>query len=325
MSDLSNSPSTISSYIQKAMTRKNPSQHAVSSSVQFEAKPKNSNDFEKLTATLLNSFQQNETPIFENTGQFTREFNNENFTLSKDDFSCENNGNLVKEILNKNPEIDPKISISLRKTELIRATNQISLKTIKSLISTINPPQSIVNIVLAYVSVLVKFDKTSKLLKIKPKTYENCIKIIENSDLAYKITYETAKICDIFEKDDRQKLLKIKGKYLAGWDMRPSAFSDRYYAARTILQYLINLCDCASENTIKNSPKQQNIKKNPDSPTRLLIEHKCVKIRENNDKNKIQNPKSRAKTPRLVKTYYQTQRPNKNEINSKRNEKKWNY
>ena len=56
--------------------------------------------------------------------------------------------------------------------------------------------------------------------------------------------------------------------------MRPEAFSDKYYSARTILYFILSLC-CYIGNDSPLSKRRNS----SDSPTRKLIEHKTLKTK----------------------------------------------
>ena len=161
--------------------------------------------------------------------------------------------------------------IDNKKAELIHSSNLITLRTIKDIISIIRPPQSIVNIVISYISMLAFVDIDGKIIRTN-KTYDNCIKSLSNSDYAHKITMNLVNYCDKISDEDKEKLEKIRAKYLAGWDMRPEAFSDKYYSARIILNFMLVFCNYIQERD--DSPRKS--KDNSSSPTRKLIEHKML-------------------------------------------------
>ena len=164
--------------------------------------------------------------------------------------------------------------VPVNKTDLIHAANKITMKIIKNICSIALPPQSVVNIVIAYVSVLCLIEQNKGLIGGKKKTYKNCLEALKNSERVHKITLTAF---DFIEKiSDKQKeiLRKIQEKYLVGWDMRPEAFSDKYYSARIVLHFILSLCN------YKESKRNAKVKNNSGSPTRKLIEHKTLKIQE---------------------------------------------
>ena len=163
--------------------------------------------------------------------------------------------------------------INKKHTEFIHATNLITVRTIKDLYAIEKPPQSVVNIIISYVSVLGLIDKSNKLIH-KNKTYANCKKTLKNAEYIQKITLELIKYCEQITDEEKKKLNKIRNKYLVGSDMRPEAFSDKYYSARTILYFILSLC-CYIGNDSPLSKRRNS----SDSPTRKLIEHKTLKTK----------------------------------------------
>jgi len=172
---------------------------------------------------------------------------------------------------------DKKMETTQSKTNLIHAANQITARIIKSITSIINPPQSVVNIIISYVAVLCLIDQNKSLIEDKRKTYKNCLTALKNIERVQKITIAAIKFVDKLTENQKKKLRKLRNKYLAGWDMRPEAFSDKYYSARVILYFLLSLLDYHEE-------AEEKIKRR-ESPTRLLIEHKTLKIKEAKQKN----------------------------------------
>eukprot|EP00826_Nyctotherus_ovalis_P051084 TRINITY_DN6365_c0_g2_i6.p1 TRINITY_DN6365_c0_g2~~TRINITY_DN6365_c0_g2_i6.p1 ORF type:complete len:460 (+),score=120.95 TRINITY_DN6365_c0_g2_i6:154-1533(+) len=158
------------------------------------------------------------------------------------------------------------------RANLIHAANQITSKIIKSITTILLPPQSVVNIIISYTAVLCLIDQSKSLIEDKRKTHKNCVTALQNIERVQKLTIAAIKFSDKLTDKEKKKLSKLKNKYLAGWDMRPEAFSDKYYSARVVLHFLVCLLECYEEKT--------RTRNSLESPTRLLIEHKTLKIQE---------------------------------------------
>ncbi len=139
--------------------------------------------------------------------------------------------------------------LDARRAELVRAVNQITRRTVRNVAATIKPPQAVVNIVIAYVSVLRLVQRGKKhavdegwiMSEEKPKTYLNCVEALGKDELVHQVTYEIVRHLDDATKEELARVRRLREKYLAGWDMRPAAFSDRHYSARTLLHFLLTL------------------------------------------------------------------------------------
>lgn len=186
------------------------------------------------------------------------------------------------------------------RANLIHAANQITPKIIKSITTILLPPQSVVNIVISYTAVLCLVDQSKSLIENKRKTHKNCVAALQNTERVQKLTIAAIRFSDKLTDNEKKKLTKLKNKYLAGWDMRPEAFSDKYYSARVILHFLTCLLECYEEKT--------RTRNSLESPTRLLIEHKTLKIQEAKEKQ--------AKQKKVVQTRAMTARGSKPDSSS---------
>jgi hypothetical protein len=146
-----------------------------------------------------------------------------------------------------------------RKSDLLRAINHVTVRTIQNISDTTKPTQAVINIMIAYLSILQNVEierypqaiQHKNRLKFLSKTYKNCIEMLKNTEMIYQLTYELISYATSANKEILKKLLKIRGKYLAGWDMKPSAFSDKNYSARTILHVLTSFLALVEVNNIK--------------------------------------------------------------------------
>ena len=259
---------TMSSYIQKALARNHHSQDKIFKpflseyqETKLDVKPRENglspltdvnNEVRQLADSLINTFHPSQT-------------DNPEDPIQQPPQPIKKNTDITKSLKTNIPLTD----LNLKKTELIHVVNLITVKTIKGIKSILRPPQSVVNIIISYVSILSLVDK-KKLIITKNKTYANCLKALDKEDYIYQITLELIKYCESAGEDDKKRLKKIRAKYLAGWDMRPEAFSDKYYTARTILHFLILLCDYV------DGTEEKKCNRREDSPTRKLIEHKVL-------------------------------------------------
>ena len=158
---------------------------------------------------------------------------------------------------------DIALNVMYRRNSLIHAGNLIDLKVLRNLKNIDRPSQSVINIIIAYICTLSLVDDDNKLVK-KHKVYQTCLKSLKNEEYILKITFELINRVDELTAENKKKLKKIYEKYLIGWDMRPSAFSDKFYNARIVLHFLILLYEYIE------GPKQIN-KKVALQPENLLI------------------------------------------------------
>lgn len=162
--------------------------------------------------------------------------------------------NLNEELSKKiqNEEIPIKYSELDRKKELMKdAINQIDVLTIQNFITIESPPQSVVNILIAFVSLLQRVKPSScvehlefkAMLQKTEKTYKNCLFVLRKLQVVHDITHSLFQYAETANEKEMKEILKIKHKYLAGWDMKPAGFSDANYSSRAILLMILRVFD----------------------------------------------------------------------------------
>ena len=161
--------------------------------------------------------------------------------VAKDDVVPANNDSNCGGGLGNSRGVNQSQAQSLKKIELVQAAKHINIETIKTAAAVFRPSQTVVNTIISYVSVLCQISKRA-ILNVSPKTFPNCVRALEEAELIKQLTSEAGIYVDSVTEGEKAKLLKIKAKYLAGWDMKPYAFNDRYRSIRTILCFVLAIC-----------------------------------------------------------------------------------
>eukprot|EP00826_Nyctotherus_ovalis_P011616 TRINITY_DN13022_c0_g1_i11.p1 TRINITY_DN13022_c0_g1~~TRINITY_DN13022_c0_g1_i11.p1 ORF type:complete len:355 (-),score=66.87 TRINITY_DN13022_c0_g1_i11:236-1300(-) len=128
-----------------------------------------------------------------------------------------------------------------RRQMLNQAAVRITGRVVKEMGTISNPPQSVINVMIAYVCALRPLDEDKKI-HARHKMYPNCTELLKNGEYMSRMTLKSVDYVDTAEEECRQKLHKIRDKYLIGWDMQPPLFSDKYSSPRLVLTYLLLLC-----------------------------------------------------------------------------------
>eukprot|EP00826_Nyctotherus_ovalis_P057733 TRINITY_DN7901_c0_g1_i8.p1 TRINITY_DN7901_c0_g1~~TRINITY_DN7901_c0_g1_i8.p1 ORF type:complete len:313 (+),score=24.03 TRINITY_DN7901_c0_g1_i8:71-1009(+) len=129
---------------------------------------------------------------------------------------------------------------------LKKSFDEVKASTLKAIASLDKPSQSIVNIMVAYISTMkvvesAKYKREYEKLKTTPKTYENIVKLLKSPEDLLKLAKELINNIADITLPQASHIIDIKSKYLTGADMRPNLISNKYQAARKLLVFLEEL------------------------------------------------------------------------------------
>jgi len=227
-----NIPTAIDSYIQKALARKQIAEPLFNNISKMPVSPINK-DFTQITSILINSFSLNASNDVDQHGTSDIIMN----SLENEEEKKQNTSAIATSVSIEGVK-------DTKRNELAKAISNITAKTIKSLGETLQPSQSIINIMIAFV-VVIKNLSQDKLGKEVSKTYENSSEILKKAEIYNFIKNQQGimNFLDSSKLEKLKKILKAKEKYLAGSDMKTSAISQNNQSARVILQFMLCLFD----------------------------------------------------------------------------------
>lgn len=110
--------------------------------------------------------------------------------------------------------------------------------------NTIDPSQSLVNIMICYIAVLQSiecYNNDYKNIAGITKTYKNCVIALNKSEGIVRLTNKLVESLPDIKIEQAEKIINAKEKYLIGADMKIRLISDKYNSARKILSFLVEL------------------------------------------------------------------------------------
>ncbi len=139
-------------------------------------------------------------------------------------------------------------SLDIMKQRLAAAIRDLSEPTVLSLCRSVNPPQTIVNLIIGYVSLLEKVGRHNMLRKTwegLSKTYVNCVRALQDVGCIMRHTALLPHSLPQTLDEGLVKILNIRQKYLVGADMKGNLVSSQAPGAQAVLRLLDRAIDFA--------------------------------------------------------------------------------